>query len=164
MAYGLGAWTPRGNEYDWGDWTPRVSRMTTPGGFGALGNVSGYGYASDPILRQLRDMGLADAAAGQRGARSAARVSAGNDPSAAAGADLSAYIGGLSDTSRNLMGAAYSRLAEKDRRAWDEWMMRERARLEEEALRKQNQWGWLGDLTSFAGDIGGAMLMPRTGT
>lgn len=114
----------------------------------------------DPILREMRDMAMADAAAQQRGARSAARVSAPDDPSLASWADLNALIGGQSDVSRGLMGAAYGRLSEKDRRGWEEYMLRLRTKLEEDAMRRANAGGFLGELGEFGGGIMGSWLSP----
>ena len=117
----------------------------------AISSMSSRGATDDPILRQMRDMAMADAAAQQRGARSAARVSAPGDPSMAAWADLNALVGGQSDVSRSLMGASYQRLSEKDRRAWDEYMMRLQSKLQEDAMRRAQSGGLMGDIGSLAG-------------
>ena len=123
-------------------------------------NPAGYGFVSDPLLRQERDLILADTAAAQRGARSAARTSAGNDPSLWAYADLASMIGGQSQAADTLGRASFARMSDLDRRAWEEYMMRERAKLEEEMMKRANAGGWLGDLGQVAGLVGGSWLMP----
>jgi len=146
----------------WGD---SSGRMEGAGGrFGRLTarvpQWNPYGSNEDPILRQMRDMAMADAAAQQRGARSAARTSAPWDPSLAAWGDINALVGGQSDVSRGLMGAAYQRLSEKDRRAWDEYMMKLQAKLQEDAMRRAAGGGLLGQLGEFGGGLLGSWLSP----
>jgi hypothetical protein len=107
-------------------------------------------FYDNQYLRGLRDLSMSDALAGQTGARQAAMVSAGDDPSVAASSSLQAMLHGQSNASRTLgMGRLQWQKSQLDLKNQRELMKYQ------QELMKQAQGN---PLAGALGGIGGAAL------
>jgi hypothetical protein len=122
-----------------------------------LPQTTGANEAS-PWLRTIWNLVNQNALARQRGARSAAQRMAPNDPSMAAYGGLAGMLEGQSDASNQMSQATNAWLGQQDSQQWQERMLRLRAQLEEEAMKRANAGGIWGDVGGLAGNVAGAWL------
>lgn len=114
--------------------------------------------ASNPWLRTIWNMVNQNALARQQGARGAAQRMSPNDPSMAAYGGLAGMLGGQSDASNQMSQATNAWLGQQDQQQWQERMLRLRAQLEEEAMKRANAGAIWGDVGNLAGTLGSAWL------